>query len=308
MISTKVVYPWSYYSHVGMTRAAARYVFNLDTTSTAPKIGEFTVIIKYEMHIDFAKTVGKNLGFFGGLLESFIGSIVDMKLSEDKFKVNETMTYPPPKKKYLNTLDKIIAEAGSHPDDFDKKTGLIGEGDMLLGHIYAPNGIGFADYMVEFFYNKADTAYQKGKKNEAFVYLAYASHYLVDAGIPVHAEADYRNINVLQWQLKYHSYTEKYVSENWKKYQATADSAAKVPMPVCDIRAMVRSLAMETYPDIAEWNHAWGSKGGGEYKTGDQPANQKRFDELVRQEIWRCVPRVSGLFMKFKQEVMKGGN
>ncbi|MBN1999787.1 hypothetical protein JW935_19685, partial [candidate division KSB1 bacterium] len=210
-------------------------------------------------------------------------------------------------KKHLNTLYKIMAHAGTAPDDFDGPTGLIGDGEMLIGHIYAPNGIGFADFMTQYFYNEAVEAWKKNQKYHAAVYLCYASHYLEDAGIPVHAEADYRNLDVLQWQLGYHSYTESYVADNWSKYSATSDSAAAVPMPVCDISSMVRSLAMETYPDVAGWTKAWGYKGGGDYKKGDEPVNVKMFDELVKQEIWRCVPRVSGMFLKFKTEVMKGG-
>ena len=40
-------------------------------------------------------------------------------------------------------------------------------------------------------------------------------------------------------------------------------------------------------------------------EAGDQPVNQRMFDEVVRREIWRCAPRASGLFLKFKHEVMK---
>jgi len=158
------------------------------------------------------------------------------------------------------TLDNIIAVAGSDPDSIDEGTSLIAKGECLIGHIYAPNGIGFADVMVELFYDKAVAVWKAGYENRAYVYLAYASHYFEDAGIPLHAEADYRNLSTLQWQLSYHSATEAWVSDNWEthNFQTVADSAAKVPMPICDIGAAVRSLAMEIYPDIAEWNKAWG--------------------------------------------------
>jgi hypothetical protein len=309
VLSGSAVFAWSYNSHVGMTGAAAAYVFNLDKSATAPIVKPFSVNIKYDMHVDFGKTAGMgfNISGTGGVLESFVGSIIDMTVIDEKFKVDTTMNYPPPKKPQLNTLYKIMREAGSDPDTYDAKTGLIGRGQMLIGHIYGPNGIGFADFMVEFCYNQAVNAWKQNQKNQAYVFLAYASHYLEDCGIPLHAEADYRNLRSLQMALKYHTFTEDYVSENWqvRGYQAIADSAARVPMPVCDISAMARSLAMETYPDLAEWNRAWGEKGGGDYQKGDEPVNQKVFDELIRQEIWRCVPRVSGLFMKFKQEVMK---
>jgi len=308
-LSSNIVYPWGYWSHAGMTGAAAREVFNLDASKTATKIDTFKVNIKYDMQVDFGKTVGMGLGILGtpGVLESFVGSIIDVTVLKDKFRVDHTMTYPVlDKKKEVNTLDKIMREAGTHPDSFDAKTGLIGEGDMLLGHIYAPNGLGFTDIMAEFCYNNAVKAWMKNE-DESFVWLSYASHYIVDAGIAVHAEADYRNLHVLQWQLRYHTFTEKYVSNNWKKYKATADSAAKFPLPVCDIGATVRSLAMETYPDLAEWNKAWGQSGGGDYQEGDEPANVKKFDEVVKREIWRCVPRIAGLFMKFKEDVIDKG-
>ena len=304
----QIAFGWSYNSHVNMTALAAAYVFNLDTSAAAPKVAPFQVRIKYDVHEDFGETVGMSLNLLGtgGILESFVGAIIDVTVLEDKFKVDTIMTYPPPKKPSVNTLYKIMKEAGSDPDTYDARTGLIGRGEMLVGHIYGPNGIGFADFMAQFCYNQAVKAWKQNQKNQAFVFLAYASHYIEDCGIPVHAEADYRNLDVLQWQMGYHSFTEDYVADHWmEKYQATAAEAAQVPMPVCDIGAMVRSLAMETNPDIAEWNKAWGQKGG-KYNPGDQPANQKKFDELVKQEIWRCVPRVSGLFMKFKQEVMGG--
>ena len=63
-------------------------------------------------------------------------------------------------------------------------------------------------------------------------------------------------------------------------------------------------ISVRTSPDLAEWNKAWGQTGGGDYEDGDEPANVKKFDELVKREIWRCVPRIAGLFMKFKDEVI----
>lgn len=294
--------PWGGKSHSGMTKAAAKSVFNLDTLTTYT----VKVHVEYNMSVDFAKTVGMGIGGNFSPVAALIGTIVDKAVIDKKFDVKWDSTF-------VGTQDKLFELAGSAPDNFDAPTGLIGEGDCLIGHIYAPNGIGFADYMVEYFYKKAVDAWKKNK-NLAFIYLGFASHYFVDAGIPVHAEADYRNLNVLQWQYKYHSYTEGWISDNWDfRYKSTVDSAAQVALPVCDIGAGVRSLAFETYPDIAEWNSAWGAKGGTSFEemmgsesgstVKEDPQNLTRFDELVKMEIWRCVPRVVGLFIKFKKEV-----
>ena len=308
VVAAPVVWGWGYNSHVGMTRAAAQFVFGLDTTDAAPKVKKFKVHIKYSMHSDFARGMGKNLSIMGGggILESFVGSMIDMKLSKDKFAIDTWLEYPPPDSLALDTWWEIMGLAGYHPDKYDGPTGLLGEGEMTIGHIYGPGGFGFADQMCEWAYGQAVKAWKANKPNEAKVFLGYASHYLEDCGISVHAEADYRNLKVMQEQIVYHSYTEGYVSVHWDKYfQATADSAAKVPMPVCDIAATARALSMETYPDVAEWYAAWGNKGGGaEYDGTGIPANQKLFHEVVRREIWRAVPRVSGLMLKFKNEVM----
>lgn len=310
VIAVPCTYGWGYDSHVGMTRTAAQFVFGFDTTATAPKVKPFTVKIKYDMNVDFCKSMGKNLNLMGGggLIESFVGSAIDKELSNSKFKVDTQISYPTKEQPQWDTLYEIMGLAGQHPDVFDEPTGLLGDGVMTIGHIYGPNGFGFADEMTEWCYGKAVEAWKAKKEEEALVFLGYACHYMEDCGIAVHVEADYRNLRVMQEQSVYHSYTEGYVSKHWKarKYQAMADSAAKFPMPVCDIGATARALAMETYPDITEWMKAWGNKGGGEsYDGTGQPANPKLFDEVVRREIWRCVPRVSGLMLKFKHEVMK---
>jgi len=296
LIGTTSIYPWSGASHRGITRAAAKAVFTLDTVTKV----QLSVPVKYDMSdkADFGATIGMGFGgTFGSVFSAFIGSIIDQTVIASRFKVDTTM-------KYNSTMDSIFTLAGSEPDEYDATTGLIGN-NCLLGHACAPNGIGFCDLMAQLFYNKAVDAWKNNKKNLALVYLGYASHYMEDAGIPVHAEADYNSLSSLQWQWTYHNFLEGWIANNWSKYQATADSAAKVPMPVCDIPATVRSLALEANPDIAEWNHAWGYSPGGEQADYKKPANEVRFDELVRQAIWRCVPRIAGLFMKFKTEVMK---
>ncbi len=291
---------WGYNTHFGLTRAASRYVFNPNRKTQI----KLSVPVKWDMaDVDFGKTIGMSMG--GGLFESYIGMIIDNAALKDKYKVDMTLDYPYKGSRLAmkdsSSMDVIMAVAGTDPDSIDQDTGLLEQGECLFGHSYAANGVGFADVMTEYFYKLAVKTWKSDQKT-ALVYLCYASHYLADAGVPVHAEADYRNIKTIQWQMSFHNSSERWVGENWDtmKYQAVADSAAQVPMPVCDIASMVRSLAIETYPDLAEWSQAWG------YKAGTStPANIKKLDDMVRMEILRVVPRISGMFIKFKDEVAK---
>lgn len=299
-------FSWIGDAHRDMTESAMKAVLKLDNTKPLKKD---TVFIKYDLPMNFAQSIFMNVGLAGGggIVESFIGFIVDQTVWDDQMEVDTFMVYPPPGKPNM-TLYQMVRECGRSPDDFDAKTGLIGEGDCLIGHIITPNGIGFADYLAEHFYNLAVKNYKKNKQ-KAYAYLGYATHYIEDAGIPLHTEADWSNIQGLQFQYNFHTYTEKWVDANWSRYKGTADSAAMAPMPVCDIRAMVRALAYETSPDITQWTQAWGMKGGGDWDSDDisknpNPSNIKKFDDVVKRCIWRIVPRVSGLFAKFKQDVM----
>ena len=234
-----------------------------------------------------------------GLVCSAIGAIADVAVSEDRYSIDTQMVYD-------DSLEiDIITRAGEDPDTFDDKTGVFDKGMVLLGHMYGPNGLGFADYMTEFFYNEAVKSYKKGKRVEALVYLGYASHYMVDVAIPVHAEADYLSQDNLTPQFELHSKIEKWPSENWttkfgdESFDDTAQKAAKVPMPVCDIQATVRSMGLETYQKLSRWYKAWDVNSA----TPDEPKYKSEFINLVREQLWMCVPRVSGLFLKFKKEV-----
>lgn len=288
-ISPAVLYCWSSASHKGMTRVAAKEIFKLDTVS----VKNLSVKVDYNMFIDFFRTILKGTGGMEGMLLSSVGLIIDASISENQYNIDTTMTYK-------NTTEiKMIAEAGQNPDKFDDKTAVFGDGKCLVGHMYAPNGLGFADYMTEYFYKEADTAYTDGKTQLAYAYLGYASHYLVDVAVAVHAEADFLNQKNLQLQWDLHSTIEDWIANNWNKYfDKTAIEAAKYPMPVCNIPATVRSLGLETYPHLAEWYQAWG------ISSRKSPKNLKKFNKLVEEAIWRCVPKVSGLFLKFKQNVM----
>jgi hypothetical protein len=282
------LYPWGATTHRGMTRAAAKTILKMGSKP----VTNLSVHIYYDLNIDFFQTILKGTGKMEGMLLSSIGAIIDKSISDDKIKVDST-------KIYKNTTEiKMMAEAGQDPDDFDKKTGVFGESTGLIGHIYAPNGLGFADFMTKFFYDKAIKEYNAGKHQRGLAYLGYATHYIVDVAIPVHAEADFLNQKNLQLQWDLHNKLEDWVSDNWNTYfQVTADSAAKVPMPACDIGAMVRGLGLETYPTLAEWYQAWG------LSSNNAPKNLNWFIDLVKESIWRCVPRVSGLFLKFRDAV-----
>jgi hypothetical protein len=291
LCQTQSSFPWGGTTHRGMTKAAAEAIIPL----LDDKPDSFSVAVKYNMMIDFFQTIFKGMGTeASGLLFSAIGAIADLAISEDRYDIDTTM-------KYGNMTElEIISEAGQDPDDFDDGTGIFGNGKCLVGHMCAPNGLGFADYMVNFFYEKAVASYKKGKRLEALVYLGYACHYLVDVGLPVHAEANFLNQKNIQAQWEIHSKIEDWISNNWEySFQKIADEAAKAPLPVCDIQAMVRSLGLETYEKLSEWYKAWDVSSA----NTSEPRYKSDFMALVKEQIWRTVPRASGLFLKFKKEV-----
>lgn len=293
-------FPWGGTTHRGMTKAAAKEILQLSDTGTATTL---SVKVKYDMSIDFFQTIMKGMSTeLSGLLLSGIGAIADYGLSKDRYQIDATLTY-------TNQIElEIITEAGQDPDDFDDQTGIFGAGKCLVGHMYAPNGLGFADYMVDYFYKKAVASYKAGKWTEALVHIGYASHYLVDVGLPIHAEADFLNQKNIQMQYNIHSKMEDWIANNWKTlFQSVADEAAKEPLPMCDIPATVRSLGLETYQKASEWYKAWDlSAEEGKDPTNFGPRYKDNFIDLVNEAIYRCVPRMSGLFLKFKQEVNYG--
>ncbi len=295
------LYAWGGDTHRGMTRAAAKFVFGPFSTV---KIDSFFVPVNYSMAANFSKTM--MMGFAGGVFSTFVGLTLDNTVFKDDLAVDDTMYYGYPETGPM-TVASMFAEAGQDPDNFDGEV-LMDGGPKVL-HMYSPNGIGYADVMTEYFYNKAKDAISNKDTLKAFVYLGYASHYLADCGIPVHTEMDFINIKVLLWQWKFHHHMEDWISSNWSKkwnmkngsvisFSEEADSAAKVPVPVCDVAGSVRSLSFETYPDLAEWMDAWGND------VNKGPKDEEKFIELVIQEIWRSVPRITGMFMKFKTEEM----
>lgn len=292
---------WGGDSHRGMTRAAAKFVFGPFNTN---RIDSFFIPIKYSMAANFSKTM--MMGFAGGIFSTFVGLTLDNLKFKDDLAVDDTMHYGNSETGVMSVIT-MFAEAGQDPDNFDGEV-LMDGGPKVL-HMYSPNGIGYADLMTEYFYDKAKYAISKKDTLSAYVYLGYASHYLADCGIPVHTEVDYINIKVLLWQWKFHHHMEDWISSNWSKkwkmedgslisFAEVADSAAKVPLPVCDVAGSVRTLSFETYPDLAEWMDAWGND------VDKGPKDQAQFVKLVIQEIWRCVPRITGMFMKFKNEEM----
>ncbi len=280
---------WNRNPHREMTKAAAKQVLRLDDKT----LYTVSVKVKYNMLDDFFTTIcaGIDMGA-GGIISSAIGAIADVAISETKYEIDTSVDI-----KDSTELD-IMTECGHEPDWFDAGTGLFGEGDCMVGHMYTPNGLGFADYMTDYFYKKAVTSYKAGSKLEGLAYLGFASHYLADVGLPIHEEADYLNQKNIQLQKQLHGAIEDWSETDWPTLQATVDSAAKCPMPACDIQGMVRGLGLETYPKLAEWYNAWDVKSG-----LSKPKYESNFRILEKEAIWRIVPRITGLFMRFKKEV-----
>jgi hypothetical protein len=286
-------YSWSSASHKGMTRHAMKEILKISGGPTTTD----TVHVKYNMMIDFFQTMFKGMGAGAdGILFSAIGAMADLGVSQDRFNIDTVMTYS-----NMQEAD-IIAQAGRDPDGFDDKTGIFGAGNCLVGHMYAPTGLGFADYMVDYFYKKAVATYKKGQTLRALIYLAYATNYYADVAIPVHAEADFLNQKNIKAQWSVHSKIEDWIANNWTLFDTTAAEAACAPLPVCDIKAGVRSLGLETYQKVSEWYKAW------DVTKSDPttPKYQSEFKDLVKEQVWKATPRISGLLLKFKKEVNYG--
>ncbi|MBN2410854.1 zinc dependent phospholipase C family protein [candidate division KSB1 bacterium] len=299
LIYISCTFGWGQHTHRGMTKAAIDAVFGVDSTEV-----NFTIKIKYDPDAYIASTV---LMGFGGTsyspLATLTGLIIDETYVDSKLTVDTTWVFPDKtddKWKYKTTIPvyDMFIEAGQDPDGFDDPTALAGEGRLLLGHMYTPNGIGYADQMTKYFYDKAVNAYtKKNDKYLAFAYLGFATHYFADVFVPVHVESDYLDVNNLMYQINSHSDVEDWISTNWyAMFQTEAEKAAKYPMPVCDIPATVRSMAIETYQDAAPMMKAWGV-------GSSSPKDQKSFKQIVNKEIWRCVPRISGMYLKFQEDV-----
>jgi hypothetical protein len=284
-------FSWSIQTHEHVTQAAAQAILHPSNSSTT----HLTVTVKYDMITDFFHSMFKSIGIGEvGIVCSAIGAGADLYVSADRYSIDTKMVYDD------STELSIMTRSGEDPDTFDDKTGVFGSGKVMLGHMYAPTGLGFADFMTELFYDKAVESYQKGNRMEALVYLGYASHYMIDASIPVHAEADYLNQKNLTPQWEIHSKIEKWISDNDSTlFRKTEKAAAKVPMPVCDIQATVRSMGLETYQKLSRWYKAWDVNSA----TPTEPKYKSEFIDLVKEQLWMCVPRVSGLFLKFKKEV-----
>ena len=293
-IHVQLLLAWTTIEHKGMAKSAEKVVLHLDSTK---HISSVQVPVKFDVMSNIATLVFAGAGD-AGMIGAFIGSIVDLGLSEAKMKINTTMTYPPPKTKSW-TEDSLIMQACYDPDTYEKDAAVFGDGKVIITHMYTPNGIGFADYFTEYFYDKAVTEFKSGQRLKALAYLGYAGHYLTDAALPSHDEADYLNMKNIMGQAILHSEFEDWIEDNWNSvFQATSDSAAEAPMTICDIGASVRSMALESAPDFAEWLTAWGSY------LNTSPADPDKMAELTRRTIYRCVPRLAGLYLKFKTEAM----
>ncbi len=284
---------WTGIEHQGMTKSAAKAVLKLND---AKLIAAVQVPVEFSVTSNLWSTAMGGAGD-AGIIGAYIGGIVDLALSADRMNINTTMSYPP--QDQVMTELSLIMQCGYDPDKYEKDAAVFGDGQVIITHMYTPTGIGFADYYTEFFYDKAVAAYKAGKRLLALAYLGYAGHYLTDAALPTHDEADYLNMKNLLGQAFLHGQFEDWIEDNWEtgyNFQASADSVTAAPVPVCDIAAMVRSMALESAPDYAEWLEAWGSY------ANSWPEDKDKLAGLVRLTIRRCVPRLAGLYIKFKSE------
>jgi len=293
VVHAQLLFAWTTIEHKGMAKSAVKAVLHLDDTK---QIYSVQVPVKFNVVSNIATLVFAGAGD-AGMIGAFIGGIVDLSLSEDRMKIDTKMTYPP--KNTIMSEVGLVMQACYDPDNYERNAAIFGDGKVIITHMYTPNGIGFADYFTEYFYNKAVTEFTNGQRLKALAYLGYASHYLTDAALPSHDEADYLNMKNLMGQAMLHSNFEDWIENNWDDvFQATSDSAAEAPMTICDIGASVRSMALESAPDFAEWLAAWGSY------LNSYPADSDKMAELTRRTIYRCVPRLAGLYLKFKTEAM----
>lgn len=195
------------------------------------------------------------------------------------------------------TALEILTYWASMPDPIDEPTAIAGGG--LIAHMYTPTYIGYGDQMCQKYFDLAVKTYPQ-EKGKALAYLAMAIHYLEDMGIPIHCELDYLNPKQMTWQIYAHNKSEAWVDKNWYLYfDAVADKAGKDPLPVCDVAAAARSLALASSWELENWKSYYG------YAPQDptRPAKEKEFVEVVKLCIKQTVPRIAGLLDFFAIKV-----
>jgi hypothetical protein len=202
----------------------------------------------------------------------------------------------------INALDTIEASMtdsalfyqwGILPDDFDAPASAMK--GASFGHMYIPAGGGFADGMCKFFFTKAVREYKAGNQRLAYGYLAMSAHYLEDCGFPPHNEKNYLDPGADIWQALYHSKTEAWIRDStvwYSTFDATCDTFARSALPACDPVMAVHSLA---------WECTWYDQ---DFKDSAVKADKTDCIAITRKCLKAIVPRITGLFVAFKQKTM----
>lgn len=121
---------------------------------------------------------------------------------------------------------KTISKASEMPDIFDKNWIGVGGNEpnyfnskQWLHGWFVDLGEGGAPGRCEEWVDQAISSYDSDDLEDAWTYIGYATHYLVDMAQPMHTDADMID------QAQYHVWYENYVTENWdSKFELALES------------------------------------------------------------------------------------
>jgi hypothetical protein len=231
-------------------------------------------------------SIQKTLGYKGQDMQGLLLTLFTISAGA-KFEVHDSDTVQP-----ADTDSALFFIWGRKPDDFDDPTNAV---NAMFGHMYVPSGGGFADGMCKFFFNTAVREYKAGSRRKAYAYLALSAHYLEDVGFPPHNEKNFLDGGALAWQAMYHEKIEDNLigdSTYWfKHFDATCDSFARAPLPVCDPVMAVHSLA---------WECTWYDQ---DFKDYSKKSDKENLNIICQKCFRAIVPRVTGLFLAFKNKI-----
>jgi hypothetical protein len=276
LITSSQAFGWGGESHKRMTYLAWKYS-GLPTSS-----GMAIVPVIWNMD-----SVQQTLGLTGVDMEGFLLTLFATASGAD-FNINA-----------LDTIEASLSDSalfyqwGRIPDDFDQPSAAMK--GALFAHMYIPAGGGFADGMCKLFFNRAVREYKAGNQRRAYGYLAMSAHYLEDCGFPPHNEKNYLDPGADVWQALHHTDVEDTIGSStlwYGTFDATCDSFARAPLPACDPVMAVHSLA---------WECTWYDQA---FKDASVKADMTDLIVITKKCLKAIVPRVTGLFIAFKQKTM----
>jgi hypothetical protein len=279
LIVSNYGYGWSRLTHERITYWAWKY-------SGMPSFSPFPgdTILPVRWNLDSVQSV---LGFQKYDMQGFLLTIFAAASAKNFYDIDTRDTIP---ESFSDSA--IFSVWGSRPDKYDGPTKALG---ALFGHMYIPAGGGFGDGMCKLFFEKAVREYKANNRRRAFAYLAMSAHYLADIGFPPHNEKNYLDFGADIWQAAYHGKTEDWIADSthwYDHFDMTCDSFARAPLPACDPALAVHGLA---------WECSWYDQ---PFKDASVKDDKTEMIEICRTCLRAVLPRVTGLFMAFKQKIL----